>query len=158
MSQDTLTVRSQLIPMDGMRLVLPNTAIAEVIAHQDVEVVENVPHWVMGLILWRGLKIPLLSFEAAVAEQIASGSRRSRIVVLNARSHEAQLPFYGFLAQGIPRLMALNGSAIIDSPDQGETPYVVRHCLVDGNPAMIPDMDRFESELHDLHIQVREVV
>lgn len=158
MTQKTHIVRSQLIPLDGMRLVMPNTSIAEVISTQETEAIDNMPNWLLGLIVWRGLKIPLLSFEAAVGDEPTKVSRRARVVVFNAINHQAELPFYAVLAQGIPRLMALTGTAIIDAPDQEATLFVLRHALVDGNPAMIPDLARFEQALHDLNIRAKEML
>ena len=160
MAQEALTVRSQLIPLDSMRLVLPNTSIAEVVSHQGVEDfdADNVPQWVVGQISWRGIKLPLLSFESAMGENAPSISKSARVVVLNAGSHTESLPFYAIVSQGIPRLMALKGEAIIDAPEQSDSPYVMRHTLVDGNPAIIPNLEIIENELRSANISARELV
>jgi len=166
MAKDALTVRSQLIPLDGMRLVLPNTSIAEVITQQAVEASEynNAPLWVIGQLQWRGIKIPLLSFEQIADDNLVgdiedfTATKSIRIVVLNASSHSDTLPFYAIVAQGIPRLMALNDSAIIDAPEQSHTPYILRNTLIDANPAIIPNMQQIESELFSANIHARELV
>jgi chemosensory pili system protein ChpC len=155
---ENLTVRSQLIPLEGMRLVLPNTSIAEVVTQQTIEEIDNAPAWVMGSITWRGIKIPLLSYEAAVGLEAAKYSKGARVVVINATTHSDTLAFYAFIAQGIPRLMALNESAIIDAPDQEDTPFVLRHTLIDANPAIIPDLGKLESELNQAGMTARELV
>jgi len=161
----SITVRSQLIPLEGMRLVLPNTSIAEVVTHQSVEEsdYDNAPVWVIGLLQWRGLKIPLLSFEQSLNfnPSTISGylsSKSARIVVLNATTHSETLPFYAIVAQGIPRLMALTHSAIIDAPEQSDLPYIMRQTLIDANPAIIPNLEQIESELNNAHIHARELV
>ena len=161
MAIDAITVRSQLIPLEGLRLVLPNTSIAEVVTHQSVDAAEydNPPQWVIGQLQWRGMKIPLLSYESAIGNAETDASAKSaRVVVINAGSHTDTLPFYAIISQGIPRLMALNESAIIDAPDQSETPYILRNTLIDANPAIIPNMEKIESDLHYANINARELV
>lgn len=155
---ENLIVRSQLIPLEGMRLVLPNTSIAEVVTQQLMEEIDNAPDWVEGSITWRGMKIPLVSYEAAVGLDKASYSKSARIVVINATSHTETLAFYAIISQGIPRLMALNESAIIDAPDQEQTPFVLRNTLIDANPAIIPDLVKLEDELHQSGVTARELV
>jgi len=165
-TESTITVRSQLIPLEDMRLVLPNTSIAEVVTHQTIESPEydNAPSWVIGQVQWRGIKIPLISYEQASEETSFktnsrfSSSKSIRVVVLNATTHSDTLPFYAMVAQGIPRLMALNENAIIDAPEQSDTPYVLRNTLIDANPAIIPNLEKIESDLFDANIHARELV
>lgn len=161
MANDALIVRSQLIPLEGIRLVLPNTSIAEVVTHQSIEEADydNAPTWVIGQIQWRGIKIPLLSYESAVGhEQSDASAKSARFVVINAGTYTDTLPFYALVAQGIPRLMALNESAIIDAPEQNDIPYVLRNTLIDANPAIIPNLEKIEAELHGANINARELV
>lgn len=144
-----LQVRSQLIPLDGMYLVLPNTAIAEVISYAAPEAVENAPQWMMGYINWRGLSIPLISFEAASADAISKPGKRSRIIVLNSISGDNNLPFYAILAQGIPRLISLNEGSIHDAPEIESLPqqFVMRHVIIDSQPVLIPDQEAIEKAI-----------
>lgn len=155
MSDDEILVRSQLIPLYNLRLVLPNTAIAEVISFHKPDKLEEKPEWILGLLSWRGLKIPLLSFETASQDQAAEINRRSRVIVLNTLSGSDLLPFYGVLAQGIPRLMSLNNSNILDAPNADEQQrFVLRHVVVEGHPAIIPDQKAIEHELAALEVRV----
>lgn len=144
-----IQVRSQLIPLDGLYLVLPNTAIAEVISYSKPEAVESDAEWMLGQIIWRGLTIPLISFEAISLEKTVKPGKRSRVIVLNTLSGDESLPFYAILAQGIPRLMSLNESNIHDAPDIESLPkqYVLRHTIIDGQPVLIPDQEALENAI-----------
>lgn len=157
MVEENIVVRSQLIPLHDMRLVLPNTAIAEVIAFHKPEAIEDSPAWLLGLFSWRGVKIPLISYETAVQEQNPEMHRRSRVVVLNSLTGSEDTPFYGLLVQGIPRLMGLDNSNILDAPDSTtEHDFMLRRVLVEGHPAIIPNQKAIESALQDLGVKVIE--
>lgn len=153
-AQAKLVVRSQLIPLDGIRLVLPNTAIAEVISFQSPEPVADGPDWLLGTINWRGIDIPVLAFETACTDAKVTPGKSSRIIVLNTLNENADLHFYGILAQGIPRLISLDESTIHDAPDIEGQPqaYVLRHTIIDGQQVIIPDQKAIEQNLNQLQL------
>ncbi|NOX92267.1 MAG: chemotaxis protein CheW [Gammaproteobacteria bacterium] len=105
-------IRTQLIPLVGMNMVLPNTCIAEIINPGELNPVKKTPRWFLGMMDWRGVRIPVISFEAA--NDIASNTpmHNVRIVVLNGIGGDDKLPFYGVISQGIPKLMRLEKSTI----------------------------------------------
>ena len=155
MNEQELLVRSQLIPLHNMRMVLPNTAIAEVISYHKPQPLENMPSWLTGMISWRGLQIPLVSLETAALEQAPETGRRSRVIVMNTLTGSNQLPFYGIISQGIPRLMGLDHSTILDAPNAQESQkFVLRQVLVEGHPAVIPDLNAMENEMASLGVTV----
>ena len=107
MEQAESIVRTQVIPLTGMNLVLPNTSIAEVINYSTPSPVKNSPDWYLGVVSWRGINIPLVSFEKANDVKAARKSKSTRIAVLNGVSGNDKLSFYGVVVQGIPRLASL---------------------------------------------------
>ncbi len=112
-TEETSTVvRAQLIPLTDMNLLLPNTCIAEVIGVAEMNPVKSTPEWFLGMMDWRGVRIPVISFETMNGLPAASPTRNSRVAVLNGIRGDEKLPFYGVLAQGIPRLLALDRSAM----------------------------------------------
>ena len=151
MDNEDLMVRSQLIPITGLRLVLPNTAIAEVVSYRKPEPLEIDRDWLLGGLTWRGYRIPIVSMDQLINGQDSQANKHCRIIVCNGLSGEEQLPFYGFVAQGIPRLMSLDNNNTMDSPEQGEpTPYILRRVLIDGHQATIPNQVALEKELVSL--------
>ena len=145
MAQTDSKIRSQLIPLAGMSLVLPNPCIAEVISYKEPQPADGAPDWLLGFIDWRGVRIPLISFEAANGGSPAKADRRSRIVVLNGIGGDEDLPFFGLVAQGIPRLMQLDATIIsaIARPENIH-PLALQHTLVQEQEAIIPDQDKLE--------------
>ncbi|WP_455365158.1 chemotaxis protein CheW [Kaarinaea lacus] len=156
MAEQAIVVRSQLISLEALRLILPNTAIAEVVAYNQPELPEEgTPEWFLGYINWRGYRIPVVSFEQMIDQAGSRPDRRSRIIVLNSITADPDRPFYGLLATGIPRLMSVDTHSIQNAPEIGETDnLIMRHVIVDKNPAVIPDQYELESRLkqHNLNI------
>lgn len=154
MAQAEEIVRSQIITLNGFNLVLPNTCIAEVINYIEPTPVEDAPEWFLGNILWRGITIPIVSFEVAneVPQPDTSGS--IRIAVLNGVSGEETLPFYGIVVQGIPRLVTLKESDIRENDHTDhELPLVVSQVEMDDLEAVIPDQQKLEVMLKNAGAQ-----
>jgi chemosensory pili system protein ChpC len=141
-------VRSQLIPLADMRMLLPNTCIAEIIGLGELNPVKKSPDWFLGMMDWRGVRIPVISFEVANGISIDEPTRSSRVVVLNGISGNHALPFYGVLSQGIPKLLTLERSAIeaIKKPEQ-KLPLASEQTQLTEGVAVIPDQKKLEKML-----------
>ena len=99
---DSLT--GLLLPLSDRTLLLPNVAVAELIAYRNPQVAAGLPQWYLGQVAWRDLRLPLLSFEAASSgeQQPVLGSS-ARVVVINALGGRPHVKFLALLVQGIPR-------------------------------------------------------
>ncbi len=98
----TLALRTQLIPLRDGRLILPNTAIAEIVPYIEPEPLEHAPSFLLGRVSWRGHGIPLTSFEAACGAAVPALNPRACLAVLNTLNGNAALPFFAVLTQEIP--------------------------------------------------------
>jgi len=148
MEQTPNSVRSQSVPLNGLRLLLPNTCIAEVVTHQPPEPVDDAPPWLLGTMDWRGERIPVISFEAANDAGNAEPGRGARIVVVNGLSGDDTLPFYAILAAGIPRLLTVDREQLSEDPAPAqELPLALAYVRVEGEPCVIPDQDGIEALL-----------
>lgn len=145
-------VASQLIPLYGEQILLPNTAVAEIIDYTKAEPlptsIKNAPDWLIGMLMWRGVPVPLLSFEAILGGKIAEPGPRARIAVINAIGGKGKTPFFALATQGIPRLVNVNKERIQSIDDnQQAMPGVHCHVVIDGETAMIPDIEEVEVRL-----------
>jgi len=139
-------VRSVLIPLASGRLLLPNAAVAEVVAYQQATVATDVPAWLLGFIEWRRIRIPLISFEGMLEEEwIREPGNRGRIVVVYTLNGDASLPCFGVVSQSVPSLVRITTENIMPSESEGEiSPVVQKSASVNGETAMIPDLDEVE--------------
>lgn len=144
-------VYSLLIPLDGYTLLLPNTAVAEVLSYQRPDAALAAPEWLLGMLLWRERRIPMISFEAASGGRPARPHRRSRIVVLNTLSGNPDMPYIAVLTQGIPQLRALGENAVEREEGEASASVACRVRLGGREPALIPDLDELERRMVRLH-------
>jgi len=152
------TVRSQLIPLAEMRLLLPTTCVAEIVDWQDPAPLDDAPEWLLGMLEWRGLRIPLLSFEAACGRERGATTRRGRIAVLNGLGGDPELPFFALQLQGIPRLVQVDQANIgaISEPDES-LPLVRDYAMLQDTEVLIPDLDGLEALIKSAGLTVSSV-
>jgi len=132
-----------LLPLSDRSLVLPNVAVAELIGYQHCAPAPDQPAWLLGWIDWRGLRLPLLSFEAACGGQTQVGER-ARIVVLNALGGTSR-SFFALLVQGIPRSCKLDSQLNYVDVPLGELELAA--VQVGEQVARVPDLVALEKLL-----------
>ncbi len=138
------TIAGLLIPLHGVNVVLPNEAVAEIVGYVEPRAVAGAPPWFRGIHEWRGLEVPLVSYEVLNARPVPAGVRPERICVLNGVGGKPELPFLGFLSNGIPRLVRVHSDEI-SVADQKKGPadaLVVQ--LKEAGEAVIPNVSLLE--------------
>jgi chemosensory pili system protein ChpC len=146
MNDNTDTLSCVMIPMNGRQLLLPNVSIAEVVDFASSQAPEDGPQWLAGMLDWRGLNLPVISYDAANGgEPVATGGSRGRIVVLNTiGEHHDTVPFMALVTQGIPSQTRLTEDQV--KRLDGETGSAdLMQVDVDGETAYIPDLGFLES-------------
>jgi chemosensory pili system protein ChpC len=145
-------VRSVLIPLHGLQLLLPNAVIAEVIAYQQPEPVEKgKPDWLVGTLLWRGVIIPVVSFEGMLGDRVVLPGHRGRIMVMNTLNQNQKVTHIGLLVQAIPSLVRVSAENIIPLNTDDELDALVKQQVeLDLNSALIPDMDEIERQVTEV--------
>ncbi|ROR34171.1 chemotaxis protein CheW [Inmirania thermothiophila] len=148
------SVRCLLVPLQGMHLLVPNAAVAEILTFQPPNPVPQSPPWLLGVMRWRGRLIPVLSFEAATGAPRPPLGARSRLVVLhNATAEEGGPGHYALVTQGFPSLLTAEAGSLapLEEEGGGGEPGVRARVLVGGRAAVIPDFDALELLLRDRH-------
>lgn len=146
MNDNTDTLSCVMIPMNERQLLLPNVSIAEVVDFANTENSADGPEWLAGTLEWRGLYLPVISYDAANGGEItASGGNRGRIVILNTiGDHHDQVPFMALVTQGIPSQSRLTEDQV--KQIEGDTGSAdLMRVDVDGETAFIPDLSFLES-------------
>jgi len=154
MADDVL--HAVLVPLVHEALLVPSAVVVEVGAYAEPLVIPGVPTWVLGSVDWRGRSIPLVSLDVAMGGSagVATG-RRTRIVVLRTLDAHPELPLYGLLASGTPRVLQASAESLHRvEVGAGLPPYVLERVTVAGTEtALIPDLDRLQTSLLELREQ-----
>lgn len=135
-----------LLSLQGLKILLPNTAVAEVISYTSPESVENVADWMLGKIRWRDEKVPLLSFErlSGLGEQEHA---TRRIAVLNTLNGNPSVPYIALPIQGIPQLRLVQEASIVVTEKDELVDVVAASIDFSGESVLIPDLDALEQKL-----------
>ncbi len=144
-------IRCVLVPVGNVRLLLPNSTIAEVITQTRAEPMPHAPSWLLGRISWRGWRVPLVSFTELAGLPETDAELSVRVAVLKTLSADPRLPFVAVVTQGFPRLTVLNAELIIPTHDGKALPPGVRaQVLVRDDVAVIPDIEWIEAAVLEL--------
>lgn len=146
--QSAAQLTGLLLTLSDRLLLLPNTAVAELVAYRHVQPAENSPNWLLGQISWRDLNLPLLSFEAASSDATVV-TERARVVIVNAIGGRPKFRYFGLLIQGIPRSTRIDES-LLSEQDETLLPLELDAVNIEGEIAKIPDLIALEQKLADL--------
>ena len=134
-------IRCILAPLTDGQLLLPNSAIAEVLAFTQPEPFRQGPPWLLGEMAWQGWQVPVICFE-----QITDKSRRSavtpksRILIIKTLGESTQVNYIGLLTQGLPSLTRVTLETL-EEKQVDELPGVVFSKVgIDDQEALIPDL------------------
>jgi chemosensory pili system protein ChpC len=143
------SVRSLWVPLDGMNLLVPNVAIAEVINYQPLDLIQDGPEWLLGSLRWRDQQLPVVSLESLFGFDLPQSERGTRISVVNSVKAGSPLSFYAMVTAGIPRLISADADALGDSLLASRNlPDTVADVVQIGNEeALIPNLETIEQSI-----------
>lgn len=146
MTDDTRILPCVLIPLTDRQLLLPSVSIAEVVDHATELETGDTPPWLAGYLDWRGLRLPVVSYEAANGGQtVLPEIGRGRVVVLNTIGPQSsRLPFLALVTQGIPSQTRLEASQVLASAGSEAGPADLMQVGLEGEQAWIPDLEYLE--------------
>lgn len=139
------SLNALLLPLTDRSLLLPQSALAEVIAYTGRHGLERKSDWVLGHVEWHGLRFPLLSFEAFVGAGQASLGDDCRVAMINGIGGRAPIPYLALLIQGIPRTLVVDGA--LPAAQAVLSPFERAAVKIGEGTVVIPDLDALEQRL-----------
>ena len=146
------TVHCLQIPLYNDTLLLPNAAVAEIIAYVEPEPADDGPEWLIGKLDWRERKVPLISYEIASGGEMPTKTG-TRIAIMNTLNSNPRVPYIAIVTQGIPSMKLIQEKhlAVDDEADKHPRPSVASKLVVEGSPVLVPDLDDLEQRIERLH-------
>ena len=95
MSSNTESVRCMLLPLSSINLLVPNSAVAEIIGYSTPMALSDSSEWFPGVVLWRGVYVPVVSLEEMCSIDTAMVGPRSRVAIIYNPEKDAELPYLG---------------------------------------------------------------
>ncbi len=139
---------SLVVPLEGSRLIVPRVCVAEVTGVGQMRLLEEDPAWLVGTVGWKGMEIPLISFEAACGRPMPELGSRARAVIFHA-SEQMRPGFFAVMSQGLPQLVRVNPGVVApddDRPWPDDAPVICRIRMINEYP-LVPDLDAIERRL-----------
>lgn len=143
-------IPSILLPVTGAELLLPTTAVAEVVPYSAPVADFDAPDWILGSFYWRDQQVPVISYEILNQKKYAGPSFRSRVAVLNNTGLDARrLPFIAIITQGVPRLARVRQDSISERENSLMGPMEKMAVDLDGEEVVLPEVAALEQAYLD---------
>ena len=127
-------------------MLIPGAAVAEIIPYEPLQRVQDTPDWFLGFLGWRGVQVPVVSFEMLTVGRgsfsLVSVSSAS-LVIMKALADAEDLKFFAIVAQALPRLVQIEPDALVEideAPNQAE----LQRAKFGAEIVSIPDLDHIE--------------
>jgi chemosensory pili system protein ChpC len=134
-------IRTILAPLTDGHVLLPNSAVGEILNFTSPEPFKQGPAWLLGEIAWRGWQVPVINYERLLKDN--SGTKitsKSRILIVKTLGESTQVNYLGLVIQGLPRLKKVNAITLVESPDAELPETVFSMVTIDGLKAVIPEL------------------
>ncbi|WP_019603728.1 chemotaxis protein CheW [Teredinibacter turnerae] len=138
-----------LVPVLGATLLIPSVTVAEMAPMQPVQSVPNSPQWMLGKYEWRNAYVPVVVFEAINGGKLTPLNPQGRMAVLNNTGVDSRLPFIAIPTQGIPRMVRIGESDIVENTLGMKSPFVDMAVKVGMEELVIPNVTALEQAYVD---------
>jgi chemosensory pili system protein ChpC len=151
--QDSLEVYTLTLQKQGV--ILPAVNVAEIIPYEPLQRIEETPDWFLGLLGWRGVQVPVVSFEMLSVERasfsLVSVSSAS-LVIVRGSSDQASLPFYALVSQTTPQRHEINAEMLFETGEVLERTEAAK-VRFHNDVLSVPNLDYIEVALLNALVQ-----
>ncbi len=140
-------IRCMQLPLLEMSLLLPNSAVAEIIGYTPPEIPGEGPDWYDGKISWRGVMVPVISIEKMCQSTSVEPGPRSRIAVVYDINGGLDMPYFGIILQDIPRAYLAEEERLIEANVEVGCQYLVTQADAMMDQLYIPNLDAILTSL-----------
>ena len=133
-------IRTILAPLTNSYVMLPNSAVGEILEYTSPEPFKQGPAWLLGEIAWHGWQVPVINYERMLKGTTTKVSSKSRILIIKTLGESTQVNYIGLVIQGLPRLKKARAETLIETQVEKLPDTVFSEVAIDGLKAIIPDL------------------
>lgn len=139
-------LRCLLLPVGATALIVPNSAVAEIVTVDEIAARADTPDWFLGLANWRGAEIPLIAFDRLCGERQDAPPGEGRFVVLFGLGENPL--FYGMRIEALPRSEKVDAERLQPAAGGGQAGYFISaRGMVDKRECAVPNVDAVENAI-----------
>lgn len=147
MNDKATSVRCMLLPLNSLNLLVPNSMVAEIIGYSTPRGLVNCSDWFAGVVLWRGVYVPVVTVEQMTGVASAGVGPRARIAILYNPEKDPDIPYLGIHMQDIPRAYLADPDTTESANSEGLSEYLLTRVDDEQLARVIPDLDRIIADL-----------
>lgn len=147
MNDKATSVRCMLLQLTSLNLLIPNSAVAEIIGYSTPRTLPETSDWFSGVVLWRGIYVPVVAVEQMCNLSAAQAGPRARIAIIYNPEKDPDLPYLGIHMQDIPRAYLAEAESMESGSDENLSPYLITRVDDEQLSRVIPDIDRIVTDL-----------
>lgn len=133
-------IRTILAPLTDGYVMLPNSAVGEILEFTSPEPFKQGPAWLLGEIAWHGWQVPVINYEQILTNSTTKITSKSRILIVKTLGESTQVNYIGLLIQGLPRLKKACAETLIENEIDNLHDTVFSVVAIEGLKAIIPDL------------------
>lgn len=149
MADGSQVIKCIILTLRSENVMVPKGAMVEIISAKDTSHMDDVPDWYLGKMPWRGVDVPLVSFEAAGGVEAKQINLNTQVAVLYTVNEDAKCPYIGLVISGVPHVSNFSRDQIITDPESlledDSHPMVAQKTRINGAAVSILDIDAIES-------------
>ena len=147
MNDKTTSVRCMLLPLTSLNLLVPSSAVAEIIGYSAPRQLADCSDWFGGVVLWRGVYVPVVAVEQMCDIATAGVGPRARIAIVYNPEKDPELPYLGIHMQDIPRAYLADPDSTESGSSEGLGDYLLTRVDDEQLARVIPDLDKIIADL-----------
>jgi len=140
----SIKIPCTLLPVNKHNLLLPNSAIAEVIVCGGLESPAKSPAWLIGSTTWQNQIIHIIAFDKFISSEKSTGSDKNTVVIVRNPSIDSidnSPAFFGILVKNIPQVIEANSHNIDKNMHPNIShPHAKSYIIIKNLDAIIPDI------------------
>jgi len=134
-------IRTILAPLTDGYVMLPNSAVGEILTFTSPEPFKKGPPWLLGEIAWRGWQVPVINYERLLVDNgITTITVKTRILIIKTLGESTQVNYIGLVIQGLPRLKKVTASTLVEDQVDELPDTVFSRVTIDDLKAVIPEI------------------
>lgn len=134
-------IRTILAPLTDSYVMLPNSAVGEILTYTSPEPFKQGPPWLLGEMAWRGWQVPVINYERLLDPgSVTTLTAKSRILIIKTLGESTQVNYIGLVIQGLPRLKKVSESTLVEEQIDELPDTVFSKVAIDGLQAVIPEL------------------
>jgi len=134
-------IRTILAPLTDGYVMLPNSAVGEILTFTSPEPFEHGPPWLLGEVAWHGWQVPVIIYERLLGSNgMTTITAKTRVLIVKTLGESTQVNYIGLVIQGLPRLKKVNASTLVEKQTDDVPDTVFSKVTIDDLHAVIPDL------------------